>query len=143
MEYLSPDDLKVAAANGISEDLAKRRFYREGYSKRRAITKKPQRTNVWTKYKDRCAEIGLSQGGFYKRLKKMSPEEASSRPLTSPNGPDPKLTPERRAIAEKNGINYHTLQSRLYTSKWDIERAITEPLDTSKRPKNMSMTGSR
>ncbi|MEK4581830.1 nucleoside permease [Bacillus sp. FSL R12-0074] len=35
------------------------------------------------------------------------------------------LTDEERAIARKNGINYHTLYRRVYRLGWDIKEAIT------------------
>lgn len=35
------------------------------------------------------------------------------------------LTDKERAIAKKNGINYHTLYGRVYELGWDVEKAIT------------------
>ena len=49
--------------------------------------------------------------------------------------PDKKITPEHIKIAESNGINYHTLRSRVKKLDWDIEKAITE------KPRALKDTG--
>lgn len=38
---------------------------------------------------------------------------------------DFRITKEMRIRAQKNGISYSTLQNRIYTLKWDDERALT------------------
>jgi len=38
------------------------------------------------------------------------------------------LTPQDYELAEKNGIGYHTLNSRVQKHGWDIQRAITQPV---------------
>ena len=36
------------------------------------------------------------------------------------------ITPSDYEVAEENGINIHTLQTRVYKLGWDIDRAITQ-----------------
>jgi hypothetical protein len=83
MNYLSEEDFAAAIQNGVSRNRAHMRYYVAGWSKERAITepiKKHQ--GLWKNYKTRCAEIGLSRAGFFKRLNRgLTPEQAVSFPV--------------------------------------------------------------
>lgn len=85
MEYLSPDDLKIAESNGISGAAAKQRMYQYGWSKRRAITETlKERPGLWKHYKDIAV---VSDVSFYLRIKKgMTPEEAATTPVRKTKG---------------------------------------------------------
>ena len=39
------------------------------------------------------------------------------------------ITPDDYETAEKNGISRHTVYQRVHTCGWDIDRAITEPVN--------------
>lgn len=140
-EYLSPDDYKIAEANGIPEHRAKVRFYELGWSKHRAITQECKRPKgLWPKWKDKCAENGISQTTFFNRIKQygVTPEKAATTPPLQKWGWTKKvhvLTPELRETAAKNGISKGALNYRVYGLKWPVERAITEPINASKRKK--------
>lgn len=64
MEYLTPEDYVIAEANGICQKTAETRFYWRGWPKKRSITE-PVHDHVFTKkYRDKCADIGLSYSAF-------------------------------------------------------------------------------
>ena len=43
------------------------------------------------------------------------------------------ITPEDYKVAKENGINRNALLQRVRIMKWDIDRAITEPIRVNKR----------
>ena len=130
MDYLTPEDFATAEKNGISEERAKARFYKMGWSKQRAITqklKKPQ--HDWNKYHHQSLVTAQT---FYQRIKKgMTPEEAALTPPLPKGcrfGKTIKITQEHMEQAVKNGIKVSTLYARVYNYDWDVERAVTEPI---------------
>jgi hypothetical protein len=127
MKYLTPDDFKIAAENGISEDLAKRRFYGMKWEKERAITQMP-RNQLWNQYKDVCERNGIDRRRFYKRMyyNNMEPEIAASRPKGRKRSD--KFTDEMLETARKNGIGKATLFSRVCTYKWTPDDAVNTPV---------------
>jgi hypothetical protein len=141
MEYLTPEDFKIAAANGIKYSTAYSRFYSYGWSKEDAITKTVTKRSeaLWPRYKERAEAIGLTQDGFYSRIKKygMTLEEAVTRPVArsmselSYKRKNLKTNKELADKAAQNGIGYSTFMRRIHVLKWDIERATTEPIGTS------------
>jgi hypothetical protein len=38
------------------------------------------------------------------------------------------------------GIDYHTVRVRVFTYKWSVERALTTPIDKSKRKKSLGVS---
>jgi hypothetical protein len=128
--YLTPDDIEIALRNGISEERVKARFYRSGWSVKRATTE-PVRVskNGWAKYKDVSV---VSVNTFYQRIQRgMSPEDAALIPTTPRGGRVGnkfKVTQEDVAEAAKNGISENTLRYRVSKYKWSVERARTEPV---------------
>lgn len=127
MEYLTPEDIQIAESNGISERLAKQRFYQRMWSRERSITE-PLRTDLWHKYKATCEKNGISNDVFRRRIsRRWTPEEAATRPI-----PKPVLTPELKQLAASNGIRLSTLKSRLNIQKWDPIKAATTPVGGSR-----------
>jgi hypothetical protein len=135
MEYLTPDDIEIAKSNGISYPLVNKRFYQLGWTKEKAITQTVRKkVLVWESYKDVSL---VSEYSFYDRIKKgMTPEQAALTPPV-PNGGRLfralKVTPEMVEIAAKNGISKSTLCHRVRYYKWDVERAVSEPIHVEKR----------
>lgn len=138
MQYLTPDDIEKAKRNGISEERAKARFYKYGWTVERTITEPVYQPKYsWAQYKDVSL---VSMNTFYQRIQKgMTPEAAALTPKT-PNGGRVgkrlKVTPEDVAEAAKNGINENTLRYRVSRYKWDIRRAVTTPVKTQCRRKD-------
>jgi hypothetical protein len=83
MGYLTEEDFAIAAQNGVSRNRAHMRYYVDGWSKERALTEPVKKhVGLWKNYKAKCAEIGISRTGFFKRLGAgLTPEQASSVPV--------------------------------------------------------------
>lgn len=136
MEYLTDKDFEIAAENGISRANAIQRFYTYGFSKERAITERVKTKTLLGTWRPVLAITKVSESTFYRnmKVKGMTPFEAAT---TAPKkiGREKntgKLTEEHIKIAEANGIPRQTVMSRVYTyvPKWDVQRAITEPVNT-------------
>jgi hypothetical protein len=128
--YLTPEDFEIATKNGISEKLAKARFYQKSWSKRRSITEPKRGDNLFNQYKDVAV---ISRRTFGKRIKKgWDPLVAATTPSRKK-----RLTEKQLQTAESNGINRHTAKARVYSRGWEAERAITEPVKTKFRRKDL------
>ncbi|KAB2337631.1 hypothetical protein F7731_08530 [Cytobacillus depressus] len=126
--HLTDDDYKLAEQNGISRQTAYHRFYSLGWSAEKTVNtplnKSSKDRSLWRK---KCDEIGLKYSTFQKRVRKgMKPEDAFYLPRK------PKLSLKQIEIASSNGIGMNTVMNRVYNQKWDVERAITEPVDKRK-----------
>lgn len=130
MEYLTDDDYQTAKLNGISRERTHERFYTYGWSKQRAITEPLNSGGLWGKYKAICEKSGISESTFYKRVERgISADKASTMPTTR------KLTTEQITAAAQNGIGIGTLRNRIYNCKWNIEDAVSKPVDVRYRSK--------
>lgn len=128
MEYLTPEDIAIAEKNGISERLAKQRFYQRMWSRERSITE-PIRTDLWRTCKDTCEKNGISNDVFRKRVNRgMSPELAATTPVHQPV-----VTSELISLARSNGIGVNTLKARIRIQKWKPQEAATVPVGSIKR----------
>lgn len=132
MEYLTPEDYKVAERNGIRYLVAYKRFYEYGWDKEKTITHpiiKSQGDRV-RKYSDelmqQAKDNGISDNLFYRRINKLgwTPERASIEP--------PKASGRRKCPyvqqAKDNGIKLKTYYNRL-SRGWTREEASTTPID--------------
>lgn len=140
MDYLTDEDYIIAEKNGISHQRAYDRFYINGWDKQRAITQPLKKVSIWEQYRDKCESHGIAKPTFYYRINNgLSPEEAATFPLVTSGSysfnQQPRLQKEWLETAKKNGIGRSTLDQRIYILKWDIQRAITQPVDASKRRK--------
>lgn len=141
MDYdyeLTADDYLIAKANGISRNLAYRRFYQNGWNKQRTITQPIK--NGWESFKEQCNQNGISMGTFYCRIQRgLSPEKAATLPINQKGKRlipiESKVTEEIIRQAEKNGISENTLKQRVYNYRWPVEKAVNTPIDSSKRRK--------
>ena len=84
--YITPEDFKVAEANGLDRQLVHSRVYHRGWSVQRAITqpvkeKRPKRD--WKYLHKRLEENGIPLSTFYTRVNQlgMTSEKASSMPV--------------------------------------------------------------
>jgi hypothetical protein len=71
----------------------------------------------------------------------MDPKEAAVTPVVRGGlRTKVRLTPEILEKAAANGVSKATLKHRLYSYKWEFERAINTPIDKSKRRKDYEAT---
>jgi hypothetical protein len=137
--YLNPEDFQKARDNGIEYEMAYNRFYVLGWPKEKAITKPVMRRGwKWKDYENACVKAGISKSAFYKRIKEgWDLGKASTTPFVpyQERRKNVKITDEVKATAEKNGIPIGTLKTRVYLYKWDVKRAMTEPVHKQFRRK--------
>lgn len=136
MEYLSEEDFKTAAKNGIDYRNAYNRVYVLGWDVQTAITE-PIHSNDksdWWKYRESCKKVGINQNMFYQRRSRgWSIEKILSTPHSPGNRfvkrPDTILDDKLLAVAAQNGIGANTAKARVHRYKWPIEKAVTEPVN--------------
>lgn len=136
--YLSPDDYRIAEENGISYQRAYERFYKSGWSREETISRPIGKQSLWREYQVICEENGITYQCFHNRVKRgIDPEEASRLPKCKTQFlfKEIKVTPEVVRIAEENGISEKTLKMRVYRYRWDVERAMSEPVNEKFRRK--------
>lgn len=130
MEYLTPEDLKIAEKNGISKNRAMARFYNDGWSKRRAITQPIQKKKHLKEHRIIAQSNGIASDTFYSRVHDgWSIEDACSKPIGYKRPCKKKITDEQLAIAAANGIKPATVWNRVKNLFWPIDKAITKPVN--------------
>lgn len=127
-DYLTPEDYAIARGNGIKYHVAYERFYKYGWDKQRTITEPLKKEILWDKYKEKALANDVSYQRFRARIRDgKTPEEAIAMGRLA--GKDKtRLPAEVYERAEANGIKKGTMKHRIYRLGWDIERAITEPV---------------
>lgn len=126
--YISDEDFKTAEANGIKACTVRGRVYNLGWSVERAIT---EPVKCKQRYCDKIRSIAESNGIprplLYIRIAqyKMSPYEASTRPISKRKNPHE--TEEVVRTYESNGITKGAFRWRMENG-WSLEKAMTTPL---------------
>lgn len=137
MQFISDADREAAEKNGIDYKNLYNRVHACGWPLERAITEpiKPKPGSLYQDYKHLAEPNGITAQTFYKRIKRgMTPEKAATTPkitiadIRRAKNIKAKITPEIIEIAAKNGITERALKQRVYSRKWSLERAMTEPL---------------
>ncbi|REK69322.1 hypothetical protein [Paenibacillus paeoniae] len=142
--YITPEEYAQAAEVGISAFSLERRIRLLGWSKQRAMTM-PMRTQKPRGYYDEWAKTaqqnGIKYESFMTRIRQgWTPERAATKSLQSADEArrlalratdHVRVHPEKYLrLAEQNGIPYATFHRRVKVSKWNYERAATEPIWT-------------
>ena len=135
--FLTYEDIELAKRNGIGYQTASERVNKLKWSVEKAITTpvKRKEDHLWPKYRDLAAKHQITSNCFYIRMQKgMSPEQAATTPkVPHTNRRKPgKISKKSYEIAAQNGIKRKTLHARVYSYRWPIERAITEPINTQR-----------
>jgi hypothetical protein len=139
-EFHQPEDVELAASNGINYMSFYNRVYNLGWTIKRASTE-PLRTrdkSLWYKWRDTCKDHGVNQGMFFNRYYAGWGEEnaATLPPGTKFKKPKPKLTPTLIELAAQHGIGKFALHARVHRYKWDLEKALTTPINEKFRRKS-------
>ncbi|AEW47098.1 hypothetical protein BCP78_0091 [Bacillus phage BCP78] len=137
--YLTPEDFDIAEKNGIHRELAHNRFYHQGFSKEKAITKPVRNTDTgWSEWKEVALSNGICWDTFNTRLNfGYTPERAATEKVRTRSEQSARARKaKKRYISDElierarlNGIQYTTLYYRLFKSrrKWTEEEAATTP----------------
>lgn len=132
--YITPEDYATAEKNGIAKDRVYSRVNYGLWSIERAITEPHRGNTVKRMYEELLSKkpedaIYVGYESFRKRIQR------GILPKVAIIGITRKLSNKLFEIADKNGISKGTVSQRVYQYKWDIERAITEPVHTEHRRK--------
>lgn len=113
--YVRPDEewVQLGLKNGVSRDTYRHRVDENFWSPENAATTPPLSTKE-------ISEIGKEAWQEYKEI-------LDEQKFNDPNNLFD-ITPQHIKIAEKNGIQKKTVQSRVYASGWTVQEAITIPL---------------
>lgn len=135
--YITPEEYEIAEKNGIPRKNLNRRVRFLYWDKQRAITEPLQKSGHRKKYADIAKKNGISYDNFIQRVNKSgwTEEEAATIPVMTLKEVTINATkhikrvinPEIKELAERNGINYQTLYSRIKKKGMDPVEAATKP----------------
>ncbi|WP_144508288.1 hypothetical protein [Bacillus mycoides] len=143
--YITPEEYKAAARNGINRRALNERIRNLGWDKDTAMTKPLRSSNStgWCKVKEIALKNGICRQTFYARMKKgWKLIEAISRPPINKYQAlklaekinywieNKVLSDEQAEIASLNGVSYRLARERVKRLKWTVEEAITTPVLT-------------
>lgn len=136
--YLQPEHYDIAEQNGISATLLYHRVYDLRMNIEEACTKpvdtRCYKKGLWDKWKDVAV---VCYGTFSSRIRagKDEYEAAMTPPMRKEQraalgrkSRKQKISEAQYMTAEMNGITRSCASYRVNQLKWDIERAVTEPV---------------
>lgn len=138
VNFVSDEHIKKAKENGINYKNLYNRVYRLGWDIEKATTQPVKKDSFIEKYRPLLQKHNIAETVFYSRIYQQGwdYEKAATTPLRAPGESSRSgwakkgyLTEEQVQRAEANGISLNTLRARVYRYKWDVEKAITEPID--------------
>lgn len=139
--YITPEEYKRAAENGICKHTLENRIRVYGWDKEKALKEPVKKYGIYPKeIIDIAKSNGISSNTFRKRVTSYgwSIYKAATVPVRS-NEEFKKVGEQNRIYpkeiikkAESNGIKYNTFIFRVKASKWNVKDACTRPLITSK-----------
>lgn len=140
--YITPEEYERAARNGVDPANLERRIRLDGWDKERAINTPLRKLKDRKYWANIAKKNGIKYNTFMNRVHKLgwTEEKAATYKVEGTEERRKKaaeMTEKNRIfpkkyvmLAEKNGIPYKTFRARIVESKWDMERAATEPLWT-------------
>lgn len=125
--YITPEEYKRAAENGIGKATLESRIRKYGWDKERAITQAKQKQVDNSKWYPIAEANGISKKLFLSRINKdkWNPEKAATEPIRYTAERNRKYSNEIYDILEANGISKKLFYDRIRKG-WPIERAMTE-----------------
>lgn len=128
MKYTA-EQRAIAADNGLCMPTVYYRVNKLGWDVERAIKIPPHKGIFTEEQREQAMKNGISYNALYTRLSQgWSMKEAINIPLNAHRV----LTDEEYEIAESNGISRSTAYDRVSNYLWEVEDAITMPLDKAK-----------
>ncbi|MCZ8518867.1 hypothetical protein [Paenibacillus caseinilyticus] len=137
--YITPEEYEEAELNGISPIILDRRVRELGWKKEKAMTVPVRKLTDRKRWRYVAEDNGISYQSFMSRIRRgWSEEDAATKPLESPQEVKEHALRASKcmqvypsefiALAEMNGIAYHTFRVRVKQLGWDYERAATQPV---------------
>lgn len=131
--YITPEEYKRAAENGIRKETLESRIRKLGWEKEKAINTPCQKRSIYSKWYKIAAENGINKSTFSSRINisNWSVEKAATTPIMDRREICRKYPTELYRILEENGISISTFRKRIKRG-WTIERAMTEKINSKK-----------
>lgn len=125
--YITPEEYKIAAQNGIHRKTLEDRIRKLGWNKERAINTPTQKRTDYSEWYPIARENGIPEVTFRSRVNKYkwSEEKAATEPIIAVQIRNRKYSDEVYRVLEINGISERTFYNRI-SQGWSIERAMTE-----------------
>lgn len=129
--YITPEEYKRAAENGIRKAALEARIRKPGWDKERAINEPTQKREDRSKWCQIAIENGISKGTFMSRVNacKWSKEKAATIPVQNKGKIRRKYPDELYSVLKQNEINVQAFHKRIKRG-WTIERAMTEKINS-------------
>lgn len=135
--YITPEDYKEAAKNGICKDTLETRVRKLGWNVKKATTKEVRKKRkISEELLEKAKELGIDRNTISSRIGYgWSVEEACTKPKKA--GRDRLYPNWVYEEANKNNIRYSTINSRVKRG-WSLQEACTKsPLSKEESVKKM------
>lgn len=147
-DYVLPEDVEIAKANGITYGTLYARVNDYGWDVERARTEQPIRHKpfkpIWEKWKSIALANGIGRDVFYDRTRRQGiPEEAAATSPISRGGRASKWSREQVEIMERNGLNKNMVNTRITVLGWTEEEALNTPKVSEKERAKRVAEGTR
>jgi len=138
--YITPEQYKIAAQNGISASLLTERVRALAWDIKRATTTPPRRQVSWASWIEIAKKNGIRPDTFRSRVNRqgMTPEQAATTPAMPREEIVKAMAKIRRKypkhyedMAVDNGITRDAFRSRMKRG-WGPKKAATVPMDMSR-----------
>lgn len=140
--YITPEEFTIAAQNGINEVTFYNRIRQLGWNKEKAMTTPPRKRSFHsTRWVKLAEKNGICISTYKYRINQLGwdPERAATQPLQdrtvqakAAHKASRKYPIELVELAKQNGIPYDVFRKRIAYSGWDMMRAATTPVMTSR-----------
>ena len=129
--YITPEEYKRAAENGIRKVTLEARIRKLGWDKERAINEPPQKREDRSKWCQIAIENGISKKTFMSRVNtcKWSEEKAATTTVQEKGKIRRKYPDELYHVLKQNDISVQAFHKRIKRG-WTIERAMTEKINS-------------
>ena len=147
-DYVLPEDVEIAKANGISYNTLYARVNDYGWNVLRARTEKPVRHQsfqpVWQKWKATAELNGVGREVFYDRVRRqgVSEERAATLPV-SKGGQPSRWSDKQLELMEMNGLSANLVNTRITRLGWTQEQALNTPKVSEKERAKRVAEGTR
>lgn len=129
--YITPEEYKIAAQNGIHKKTLEGRIRKCGWDKKRAINTPTQKRTDYSEWYKIAESNGIGKETFRSRVNKCKwdIERAATEPIIPTSKKARRYSDEVYKILEKNRISLNVFRNRI-SRGWTLERAMTEKINS-------------